>query len=72
MFWSNDKIRIYYNIPLIIGVSRGIFSNTAKSIMGKQNLTKEEETLISFRRTADSKMQIFFKFDDELKDCRTI
>lgn len=40
--------------------------------MGKQNLTKEEETLISFRRTADSKMQIFFKFDDELKECWTI
>lgn len=68
MFWSNDKIRVYYHIPLEEDAIKGKFTNTAKSVIGKQSLTEDEKTLVSFRRTADSKMQLFFKFDDELKD----
>ena len=56
MLWSNDKIRVYYHIPLIPGEARGAFINTATSGLGKKSLTEEEETTVIFRRTADSKM----------------
>ena len=40
MSWSNDKIRIYYNIPQVKGESRAIFTNTAKGPEGKKFLTR--------------------------------
>ena len=59
MSWSNDKIRIYYNIPQVKGECKAIFTNTAKGPSGKKFLTAEEQSTVSFRRTADSRMQIF-------------
>lgn len=59
MPWSNDKIRVYYNIAQVKGECRAIFTNSAKGPAGKKFLTPEEETQVSFRRTADSRMQIF-------------
>ena len=56
MEWSNDKIRIYYNIPQVEGECRAVFTNTAKGPIGKKFLTPEEETKVSFRRTQDSRM----------------
>ena len=44
MPWSNDKIRVYYNIPQVIGECRAIFTNSAKGTRGKKFLTPEEET----------------------------
>lgn len=42
MEWSNDKIRIYYNIPQVPGQAVAIFHNTAKGTAGKKFLLPEE------------------------------
>ena len=71
MPWSNDKIRIYYNIPQIEGECKATFKNTAKGPIGKKFLTAKEQTQVSFRRTQDSRMQIFQTFDEELDGLKT-
>ena len=71
MMWSNNRIRVIYQIPLVAGECRAEFENDAKGPIGRKSLTKEEEVEVTFRRTPDSKMQIFFKYDDELKGLGT-